>query len=40
MEDFKIIDSKENEDGSYSVNVRIYKTIDKIIQTFTLKNKR
>jgi hypothetical protein len=37
MEDFEIINSKENEDGSYSVNVRINKKIDKIIQTFILK---
>jgi len=37
MEDFEIINSKENEDGLYSVNVRINKTIDKIIQTFILK---
>lgn len=37
MEDFEIIDSKENKDGSYSVNVRINKKIDKIIQTFILK---
>jgi len=29
MEDFEIINSKENEDGSYSVNVRINKKLIK-----------